>query len=311
METIERYQPEFVVRHKAMAEQCQCPACIKAEGEWPQADLQLNNQQRDSLEPGCETVARELLLNPEAFVLHISQVESHGEHVLTLWSETLNQQCINLAINPSLTLEGSLYAIGIFLSKAQHYFDEGKTDPELLSSMSEQLALLAEQGVLSEQLSVMPVIEANRLNALKEMGMMRLNLNLPMADKMAMMLKLSELTIMQPARLNERLHQLDQAMSSSDFFAERPHVLRNVLIYRLYHDVFPGIDCQDYGAAFLALARQFFQLKMLSAIWLTDHQTLTEDNVVTLFSAWFNWQPSHPKSGDSADFSLLSGLSLL
>lgn len=314
METIERYQPEFVVRHQAMTEACRCPACLKAQGVWPQSNLRLHNQQRDSLEPGCEAVARELLLNPQAFVLHISQAQTRGEQVLTPWSEALNQQCIHLAVNPSLSLEGSLYSIGIFLSKAQRYIDEGKTDPELLKDMGEQLAVLAEQGVLEAQLSLLPEIEDNRLKALKEMGMMRLNLNLPMADKMAMMLKLSELSIMQPARLSERLHELQHGYRDNSFFKEQPHVLRNILIYRLYHDVFPGIDCQNFGAALLMLTRQFFQLKMLSAIWLTDRQTLNEDEVVMLFSAWFNWQRSHPKGeegADSADFSLLTGLSLL
>ncbi len=208
METIERYQPEFVVRHEALPGSCRCPACQKADADWPQANLYLQNQQRDSLQPGCETVARELLLNPEAFILHLSQAEARGEQVLTPWMETLNQQCINLAINPSLSLESSLYAMGILLSKAQQYADQGNEDPALLVSMGEQLVILSEHGVLDEQRGQLPVIKENRLAALKDMGKMRLNLNLPMADKMAMVLKLSELSIMMPNRLSERLQVL-------------------------------------------------------------------------------------------------------
>lgn len=314
METTERYQPEFVVRYQAIAGACRCPACQKAEGDWPQVNLRLHNQQRDSLEPGCESVARELLLNPDAFILHVSTGETCGEKVLSPWSETLNQQCINLAVNPSLSLEGSLYAIGVLLSKTQQYFDERKADPELLISMGEQLAMLAEQGVLEKQINLLPAIEENRLAALKEMGQMRLNLNLPMAQKMAMMLKLSELSIMQPSRLSERLQELEQHLGSCTVFAQQPHILRNVLIYRLYHDVFPGMDCQNFGAALLNLTRQFFQLKMLSAIWIADNQTLSEEQVVTLFSAWFSWTTtSRPTAvdGQSPDYNLLCGLSLL
>lgn len=314
METIERYQPEFVARHEALAGTCQCPACQKAEGDWPRASLYFHNQQRDSLNPACEAVARELLLNPQAFILHISQGDTRGELELTPWAEALNQQCINLAIHPALSLEGSIYAIGVLLSKAQQYHDEGKSEPELLISMGEQLAVLAEQGVLEEQLELLPAIEENRRKALKEMGNMRLNLNLPMAEKMAMMLKLSELSIMPPNRLSERLSELQQSISTSTVFTEQPQILRNILIYRLYSEVFPGPGCQNFGAALLELTRQFFQLKMLSAIWLTDHKTLTDEQLVTLFSAWFNWQSNKSEteaSADSSDFSLLSGLSLL
>jgi len=314
METIERYQPEFVARYEALAETCQCPACQKAEGDWPQASLYLHNQQRDSLQPGCESVARELLLNPEAFILYMSQGETRGEQVLTTWTETLNQQCINLAVNPALTLESSLYAMGVLLSKAQQYTDQGTEDPTLLVSMGEQLALLAEYGVLNEQFSQLPTIEENRLAALKDMGMMRLNLNLSMVDKMSMMLKLSELSIMQPGRLSERLFELQQKLINCTMLTEQPHILRNVLIYRLYHDVFPGIGCQNFGAAFLSLTRQFFQLKMLSAIWVADHETFTDEQLVILFSAWFQWvenNPAEENESHTADFSLLCGLSLI
>jgi lysine-N-methylase len=314
MKTIERYQPEFVARHEALTEPCRCPACQKAEGDWPQANLYLQGQQRDSLAAGCESVARELLLNPEAFALHILSTEAQSEQVMTPWAEMLNQQCINLAVNPGLNLESSLYAIGILLSKAQQYVDQGSEDPGLLASMGDQLATLAGHGVLNEQLDQLPVIEENRLAALKEMGTMRLNLNLPMADKMAMMLKLSELTIMQPNRLSERLAELQQTLASSTVFSERPHILRNVLIYRLYSDVFPGINCQNLGAALLTLTRQFFQLKMLSAIWIADRAVLDDEQLVIIFSAWFQWVENNPAQENelhSADFSLLSGLSLI
>ncbi len=97
-------------------------------------------------------------------------------------------------------------------------------------------------------------------------------------------------------------------------FTEQPHILRNVLLYRLYSDVFPGLGNQNYGAALLGLTREFFQLKMLSAIWFADHQSLGNEQIVTLFSAWFLWGQNNPREenmADSADFSLLNGLSLI
>ncbi|WP_395489411.1 hypothetical protein ACG1VR_17415 [Cedecea davisae] len=314
MDIIERYQPEFVTRFDALNDACSCPACANGAEGWPQANVYLNTQQRDSLEPGCESVARELLLNPQAFVLHISRNGVRGETALSPWDEALNQQCINLAIHPLLSLEGSLYAIGVLLSKARQYVEEGSDDPALLASMGEQLAQLAEHGVLEQQLQLLPPIEENVLATLKAMGAMRLSLNLPMAEKMSVMLKLSELGIMPASRLSERLAELRSATQGNTLFSEQPHILRNMLIYRLYHDVFPGVGCENYGAAFLALAEDFFQIKMLSAIWLGNNQSLTEQDVVTLFSAWFSWRKANPAQVDeqnSADYSLLCGLSLL
>lgn len=51
--------------------------------------------------------------------------------------------------------------------------------------MTEQLAELAEQGVLEQQFAMLPPIVENRVAALKEMGAMRLALNPPMVEKWA------------------------------------------------------------------------------------------------------------------------------
>ena len=313
MELIEHYQPEFVSRFDARETPCTCPACQNAEATWPHVSVKLKNQQRETLDIGCETAAKEMLFNPEAFVLHTAQAAPQGEEALSAWSEALNQQCINLAVHPALTLEVSLYAIGILLSKAQQYLDNGESDPALLAEMGEQLATLAEQGVLAQQFAMLPPIAENRAAELKEMGAMRLNLNLPMVEKMGVSLKLSELAIMQPARLAERQLALDATWPTIALFSEQPHTLRNILIYQLYSDIFPGVGCTNYGEALLGLARQFFHIKMLCAIR-AEQKELTQDDVAMLVSALRGWQQKHPSVGEpgsTADFSLLCGLSLL
>ncbi|HGF0768913.1 TPA: hypothetical protein ACF7ZB_001215 [Kluyvera georgiana] len=313
MELIEHYQPEFVSRFDARETPCTCPACQHAGQAWPHVSVKLRNQQRETLDIGCETAAKEMLFNPEAFVLHTAQAEPQSDEVLSAWSETLNQQCINLAVHSALTLEVSLYAIGVLLSKAHQHLDNGENDPALLVSMGEQLAALAEQGVLAQQFALLPPIMENRIAALKEMGTMRLNLNLPMVEKMGMSLKLSELSIIQPARLVERQEELNAAWSTITLFDEQPHILRNMLIYKIYSDVFPGVNCNNYGEALLGLARQFFQLKMLCALR-AEQKRLTLDDVALLVSALCDWQQQNlftAEAGNTADYSLLCGLSLL
>ena len=171
--------------------------------------------------------------------------------------------------------------------------------------MGEQLAQLAEAGILNEQLSLLPPIEVNRVEALGEMGAMRLNLNVPGMQKMMLMFKLSELAVMQPARLQERLRELDA--KQIPLFSEQPFIVHNVLLYRLYGDYFPCRNVSNYGVALKSLTRQFFQLKMLCAMWLEDNAQLTADEFTGLFSAWYAWQAqdaSEDENDVSADFVL-------
>lgn len=313
MELIEHYQPEFVSRFDARETPCACPACQGAEPTWPHISVKLKNQQRESLDIGCESAAKEMLFNPEAFILHIEQAAPQSEEMLSAWGEVLNQQCINLAVHPALPLEVSLYGIGVLLSKAQQHRDNGETDPALLMAMGEQLSELAEQGVLEQQFAMLPPIIENRIAALKEMGAMRLALNLPMVEKMGVALKLSELSIMQPTRLIERLQTLESVWSGIALFDTEPHTLRNILIYELYSDIFPGVNCTNYGEALQSLARQFFQIKMLCAIR-AEQGALTQDDVVLLLSALRSWQQQNPfaaETDNTSDYNLLSGLSLL
>lgn len=312
MELIEQYQPEYVIRFNARDAACECPACQDAAGDWPKTRLTVGNQQRESLNAACESAAREILLNPEAFMLHTGEAEADGIAEHSLWDEALNQQCINMAVHPGLTLESRLYAIGVLLSKAQRYRDENQCDPQDLIAMGEQLAQLAEAGILNEQLSLLPPIEVNRVEALGEMGAMRLNLNVPGMQKMKMMLKLSEFSVIEPSRMQERLRELE--LTAIPLLQEQPHILHNLLLYRLYDGYLPGVNSSNYGVALLALTRQFFQLRMLCALWIEDNVTLSEDDFIVLFCAWYHWQVQHPlidNAMHTADYTLLCGLSLI
>lgn len=312
MEMIDHYQPNYVVRFNADA--CKCPACQMASEGWPHMSIALQNQQRESLAMACESAAKAILLDPEAFVLQASRAEPQGEKVLSPWSEMLNQQCINLAVHPAMQLEVSLYAIGVLLSKAQQHTDKGETDPALLQSMGKQLAILAEQGVLEQQFGELPSIQSNCLKALKDMGQIRLNLNLPMAEKMGVMLKLSELAIMPASRLEERLKELTLGVQQIALFTEKPQIMRNYLIYKLYHDVFPGVECGNYGEAYLALTTAFFRIRMLCAMGVNNEGVLSTETALILISSLSAWEMQHPVTAEqdtTSDFSLLCGLSLL
>lgn len=310
----EHYRPEFFSRFEAMEQPCSCHACQQSQDNWPRISVTLNNQLRESLDLGCEKAAREALLNPDAYILQMIHVGPEYKAEPDLWLETLNQQCINLAINPSLSCSGSLYAMGVLLSKAQQYKDANNTDPALLVSMGEQLAILADQGMLEDQLALLPRIDEHRQALLRQMGTMRLHLNLQERDRMGMLLKLSELGVLSQAYLTERLDEMIKFDMNGKLFEKREHVPRNWLLYQLYSDIFPGRVYTNYGQAFKALTGKFFQLRMLLSLWLSDHESLSDEAFIALFTAWFRWQQQlgqDVEEGHTSDYTLLCAMSLL
>ncbi|AHG19665.1 hypothetical protein Z042_08555 [Chania multitudinisentens RB-25] len=315
MELIDCYQPKYVALFEANTVHCICAACQKMENKnWQRIDMKMKNQQRESLDLACVTAAEKILLDPDAFVLHATHIPSESDEPLSPWLNALNQQCINLATTPSLTIEERLFALGVLLSKAQRHWNNGEQEPALLASTGEELAILAVEGVITQQLAHLPTIPPKRVAALQEMGKMHLNINLPLQEKVRLALKLSEMLIIPTTRLEEQLSELEKTARHIALFADQPHIMSNLLIYSLYHNIFPGIYCQDYGSALLALTRQFFHIKMLCALHAGETATLTAHDAVQLISAFWAWNKAHPLLVDeenTSDDRLLCGLSLL
>jgi lysine-N-methylase len=280
---MEHYQPEFVVRYLAENADCACPHCLSSDDANPLTSIKFNNQQRDSLDVTCESAARQMLLNPDAFVLHAGKNDEIADAQPDIWLETLNQECLNLAMHPALTVELSLFAIGILLSRVQQYQGAKANDPALLVTMAQELCLLAEQGVLAQQYVALPQIGTVQTMALKSLGAKRMSFNLPPMEKMAVALKIGELKIMNDAQLVDRASSLQTQWNVFKTASNLALIYRNVLIYKLYTDIFPGKNDVCYGEKFLRLTQQFFQLKMLFAIWAETGNELTDDIISSLY----------------------------
>ncbi|WP_439411931.1 hypothetical protein [Enterobacter ludwigii] len=309
---MEHYQPEFVISYLTNNMTCTCPACqMTTEKEWPLVHVRFNNQLRDSLDICCETVAKQLLLNVQAFEMNYTENEQVAESVMDICLEELNQQCLHLATHHALTTDTALYAIGILLTKAQQ---DTFVDPKLLATMTEQLGGLAENGVINETYEQLARITTIKSNALKALGSQRISFNLSMMEKMTMALKVSELVVMSDAQLADRVSTLNRIWVHFNAEQSQENVLRNFLIYKLYNDVFPGGDSKHYGAELYQLATQCFQLKMLLSIWLETGNLLTDDILVVLFSSWQRAQKTLPPqtySSEDDETILLHALSLV
>lgn len=311
---MEHYQPEFVTRYLAENSNCDCTECQTAESHWPLKSIKFNQQQRDFLDVSCESAAKQMLLNPEAFVLHAGENNEAGDAQPDLWLEMLNQQCLNLAMHPALTVETALFAMGVLLDKAQQYQDAQQNDPELLVAMTEKLGAWAEQGVLVEQYVQLPKNATTQTMALKSLSSQRMNFNLPAMDKMTLALKIGELNVMNEAQLLDRLNTLQQHWDALKSTNNMAVIARNSLMYKLYSDVFPGAGDAHYGETFMRLTQHFFQLKMLLAIWVETGNELTDDLLVSMYSSLYLVQKDNvipEANANDGETTLLYALSLI
>lgn len=315
MELIENYQPEYVKRFKENNDKCLCQTCQKEGNGFPFVTLRWKNQQRESLSLSCQTAAREILLNPQAFVLHESKVASESSFLLNPSLEVINQLCINFAIYPGISLEQKIYLIGVLLSKVHSENNEVVSDVDMLDDLFRNLLLLADNNKIQQQMNQLPEIIQIRLTALKEIGKIKLNINFPLEHQMAFMLRLSELTILNDERLAERLEHIQVAWrQGEEFFNLHQEILTNLLIYIIYNNTFPDSD-ESYGASFFQLTEHIFRLKTIISIYCQEVAGFDREQIVTLISAYFEWHEKVKNmkaitSQDSENL-LLSGFALL
>lgn len=315
MQLIESYTPEYVVCFANTTPTCDCPACKNAHTDGPHITLNWYNEQRNSLSLRCESACREVLFNPDAFVLYVEQKKATaGYQQFTNWDQTLNQYSINLTINGDLTLEQSLYGIGVLISKAARLQRDHAPLSEL-NNVAEELMVLAENRTLSQQLALLPAIPQTKLHALILLGNAVLPLNMPFGQKMPFMLKISDMATISSARLQERLNTLEATFDNdvTPFLHQHPTLLLNFVLYQLYHHAFPFNVSNNHEQAFRQLTQSVFEVKMLLAQWVMGNNPLNEENVVKLISAYAqrkqNATPHEPAANKTSD--LLVGLSLI
>ncbi|RPH29460.1 hypothetical protein EHN07_05855 [Buttiauxella warmboldiae] len=315
MELIDNYQPEYVKRFNADHEKCRCQACKSGKENFPIVNLRWKNQHRQSLSISCLKAAKEILLNPQSFILHESKISSESSLLLNTSLEMINQLCINFAIYPGISLEHKIYLIGVLLSKVHKDNSKITSDISMLDELSRNLYSLADNNQIQQQMNQLPEIIQIRLQALKEIGKIKLDINLPFEHKMAFMLKLSELTILNDERLTERLHQIQVAWEHGDeFFKSNQEIFNNLLIYMIYNTTFPDSN-ESYGASFFYLAEHIFRLKMIIAIYCEEIACFEKEQVVALISAYFEWNERvktiEVNINQDSENLLLSGFALL
>ncbi len=79
-----------------------------------------------------------------------------------------------------------------------------------------------------------------------------------------------------------------QWQTTATAFCHRAWMMRNWLIYRVYHDVIGQTD----GADYFPLVCDFYLLRTLISLWTLDGSSLRQEDIFALFAMFERWRAS-------------------
>ncbi len=285
MNQIECYEPAFIRHYRA-----QHPAAIRQ-------PLVINwqHEARCSLlldDPDC---CEAVLGSPEAFVLQVKMTEAvPGVAALPQHLQVLNQAALDIVTLPNLSIDLRLYALGVMLSYAKK-LPAGNDDAlETLKSLPQTLAGYAASGTLAEIFAQLPVIAGPQRQLIGSLGRLPFDWDrlVDCTRKMSLPLQLSLLALADSnseALMQQQLLDV-WAREGQKAFAGRPWIWTNYLVYRLYHETFPGQDHHDMLTCYLHLVSDYFLLRSLFSLWLMDGSTISHAQAISLFSVFEAWR---------------------
>lgn len=259
------------------------------------------HQIRRSLLMGNEACCREILTKPDALWLNEVPCQSvERGPALGLDYQMLNQSALTIATQPELSIEQKLYAIGVMISAVSK---KDKTHPEsiqYIADIPQQFASLAEQGELQKQFALLPSVHLLQTQAMRMIGSLDIPWqHLPDSERtFTFRLQLTLLPMQNPATEAMLLMQLNKnwQQSGHSFIAQRRWVLNNYLLYRLYHDTFPFHQHKSLLHTYYFLTLDFFILRTLLCIWMSENTELTMDSLVHIFTIYHKWRQENPSA---------------
>jgi len=250
MKLVNYYQPKFVTHPSIEKDQI--------------VGLHYQHESRFSLLLNALPFARAVINDPLAFSL---QVSTHAPDPAAIAVDSrlqcLNQAAIDCLTLPDLNEELRLYALG------------------------------AASGELQRMYAQLPTIDVLKNQLIRELGVMSFDWSrLPESPRSATLPMQVSLLMLQDANSEAQLQmKLAQVWRESGraCLAERPWMLTHYLVYRLYHDYFPGAQA---GRQYLNLVSDYFQLKALLSLWMIDGTPLAADDVAVFISLFEDWRLS-------------------
>ncbi|QTO54752.1 hypothetical protein J8I88_02395 [Duffyella gerundensis] len=297
--TAHTYLPEFLVHLKAGNWQCRCAGC---RGELPQLALSWRNHQRLSADIRCDAAARQILCRKDAFVLHSVDEQAWSDQPLSSQAQAMNQSVINLLIANGHPLAIRLYAVAVLLSRTHPAASEAQ-----IKQVEQELQLLLEHGYLHNAFAELPLVARYAHRALQQLGERTLDVNLDAVSGTRLMMKLNEVKVLNAGYQQQMLMTLRDNVAVQQGLADRDVGWLNFLLYRCYHDLFPGNDATQWPQQFMTLCADYNALHTLVALLLQEGIVLDDEMFAALVAGYL--RGAQPLAEEKE--ALLIGLALL
>lgn len=253
------------------------------------------NEIRQSLLLTTSASCEAALGDPQAFILHVSQCKAEpASQSLTPRDRVLNQAALHTVALPGLTPEVRLYTLGILLSWAEKQPGESDEALERIAMLPHTLTHSAMEGKLQEHFACLPAVPQVQQALIRRLGNLDFDWQIltESTRKHTLPLQMSLLAL-QDANSETRLWQQLQKQWQITYqttFAQQNWIFSNYLIYRLYHDAFPGAGGGNVSPLFFELTTDFCLIRTLLSLWALDGSPLSHDDIYALFALVERWR---------------------
>ncbi|EGE66161.1 lysine-N-methylase [Escherichia coli] len=282
MSFIECYEPEYA--RNFMAQYPDSPLYVRK--VW-------KNEIRQSLALTDIASCKAVLNNARAFELQLTYrpVEENAA-ALSARDAIVNQIILSTLTLPDLTPELSLYAVGILLSRASKMPGRDGDTLARLTALPQALADHAQKGTLQAQFAQLPPVPQLARQLVTLLGSFAFDWSiLPKSPRKASLPLQVTLLTLHDANSEALLQQQLQTQWQTTWqqhFATAPWMMRNWLIYRVYHDVIGQAD----GADYFPLVCDFYLIRTLISLWTLDDSPLRQEDIFALFAVFERWRTS-------------------
>lgn len=282
MSFIECYEPEYV--RNFMTQHPGSPLYVRK--VWKN-EIRLSLSLTDIA--SCEAV----LNDARAFDLQLTYrpVEDNAAE-LSARDAIVNQIILSTLTLPDLTPELSLYAVGILLSRVSKMPGRDGDTLARLMTLPQALADHAKKGTLQEQFAQLPPVPQLARQLVTLLGNCAFDWSiLPESSRKASLPLQVTLLTLHDANNEALLQQQVQAQWQTTWqqhFTTSPWIVRNYLIYRVYHDAIGQAD----GADYCPLVCDFYLIRTLISLWTLDDSPLRQEDIFALFAVFERWRES-------------------
>lgn len=272
--------------HSRMGHQALSPTC----STFPRITRQYKNETHNTLNLSCPQVSQLLIADPDAMAFKQSVILRNGYHnapPVDLPSKLVHLFCLNILNSAQGSPEEHLYAIVKFCMLAEKIDLHSENVVDVLSLYYQQLIDALVAGTLREEL--------NHINTRKDVKgnlafLIQTYYSKPKAARgrqvlgryMQLVKRYLEIDSEKNTVNSDRVDGLTSIWGThcQPWFAEREHILRNLLIYKFWQAEFPQNNGRTMLQNLYLIVAEYYFLKVLFAVGALEKGEMNDDIAV-------------------------------